>query len=384
MSVSLSYLRPFYFFGVTFLLFVLLNVSGSTGYAQSVKPELGIGHQVRSDEMEPDDLPRGKPVDELPSLPVSDDPDEPFICVPTYYGFDLRRGIVSAEDKPLIPAKIKDLAPISIVTSEQKRSVFETTEPTSMSARFGRGFSLSKKQIIEGFSFDDTMPLRPQYGGNFADNDDEDDDGDETSMPSEKFHWRPAIRQSLMFLSVQHGYALIFQEKTRRALKGPFFSDYWRSIKGTSGWDDGNRFFTNYIAHPMQGGLTGFIYVQNHDRSRKQMFAESRQYWRDRAKAFVWSAAWSTQFELGPISQSSIGNVGMYGRMGYVDLVITPTVGTAWLISEEAIDRYIIRHVETKSFLMKVTMRMLLNPMRTMANLLRFREPWYRDRPFGH
>jgi hypothetical protein len=87
---------------------------------------------------------------------------------------------------------------------------------------------------------------------------------------------------------------------------------------------------------------------------------------------------------LGPISQSSIGNVGMYGHMGYVDLVMTPTVGTAWLISEEAIDRYVIRHIETQSPIVKALARMFLNPMRTVANLLRFREPWYRDRPFGH
>jgi hypothetical protein len=205
-------------------------------------------------------------------------------------------------------------------------------------------------------------------------------------MPSEnKFHWRAAINQSLMMIGIQHGYALIAQEKTRKAVaNGKFFSDYWNSVKSIEGWDDGNRFATNYIAHPMQGGLTGFIFVQNHDRAKAQKFGESKQYWKDRFTAFVWSTAWSTQFELGPISQSSIGNVGLSGHMGYVDLVITPTVGTAWLITEEAIDRYVIRHIESRSMMMKALARMFLNPMRTVANLLRFREPWFRDRPFGH
>ncbi|MDM7921258.1 MAG: hypothetical protein QUS14_03075, partial [Pyrinomonadaceae bacterium] len=90
--------------------------------------------------------------------------------------------------------------------------------------------------------------------------------------------------------------------------------------------------------------------------------------------------AWSTNWELGPISQSSIGNVGLYGGMAWVDLVVTPTAGTAWVITEEALDRYIIRHYEGKSRAMKMFLRSFLNPMRTMANLLRLKRPWYRDR----
>ncbi len=213
---------------------------------------------------------------------------------------------------------------------------------------------------------------------------DESDDSDAKSPPLERFHWKPAIVQSLLIQGFQHGYALAAQEKMRRALKGPFFKDYINSLKGLAGWDDGNRFFTNYVAHPAQGGMTGFIFVQNHDRVKKQKFAESKQYWKDRLSALVWSTAWSTNWELGPISQSSIGNLGLKGGMGYVDLVITPTVGTVWLISEEAIDRYIIRHIEKKNFLFKIAVRIFLNPMRSVANALRFKEPWYRDRPFGH
>ena len=206
------------------------------------------------------------------------------------------------------------------------------------------------------------------------------DDDDPANPPtSAKFHWKRAIHQSLVAQGFQHGYALIFQEKTRRALKGPFFRDYWKSIKGVRGWSDENRFFTNYIAHPMQGSFTGFIFVQNHDRAKKQVFNESAQYWKDRLKAFAWSAAWSTNWEIGPISQSSIGNVGLYGRQGYVDLVITPTVGTAWMIAEEALDRYIIRHHDSKSLARRIILRTFLNPTRSVANVFRFKVPWHRD-----
>jgi hypothetical protein len=212
----------------------------------------------------------------------------------------------------------------------------------------------------------------------------DDPDDDPQNGVSEKFHWRPAILQSIAIQGVQHLYAITVQEKTRRELKGPFFKDWFKSVRGLHGWDDGNRFFTNYVAHPMQGGLTGFIFVQNHDRLKKQKFAESKTYWVDRLKTLAWAAAWSTQWELGPMSQASIGNVGLKKGMAFVDLTITPTVGTWWMISEEAIDRYIIRHLEKKTnFVVKIFLRTLLNPMRSVANALRWKQPWYRDRPFG-
>ncbi len=196
-----------------------------------------------------------------------------------------------------------------------------------------------------------------------------------------KFHWKPAIYQSLIMMGIQHGYAIIFQEKTRRAIKdGPFIQDYFDSVKAIHGWDDGNRFFTNYIAHPMQGSLTGFIFLQNHDKYRDRDFANTKDYWKGTLKAFLWSTVWSTQWEIGPISQSSLGNVGLYGHMGMVDMVITPTVGTGLMVTEEALDTFLIKRYENKSFTAKLLLRMFLNPTRTLGNLLRFKEPWYRDR----
>jgi len=201
----------------------------------------------------------------------------------------------------------------------------------------------------------------------------------------ESFNWRGAFSQSFIFLGVQHGYALVFQEKTRRALKGKFWKDYGGSVKALRGWDDGNRFFTNYIAHPMQGALTGFIYVQNSPQARRQQFGKSKAYWNSRMKAMLWTTAWSTQFEIGPISQASIGNVGLYDKQTWVDLVITPTVGTGVMIGEDALDRYLLRTIErrTNNFWVKIFMRMLFNPTRNFSNMLRFKEPWYRDRPPG-
>lgn len=192
------------------------------------------------------------------------------------------------------------------------------------------------------------------------------------------FRWGAAFRQSLLFLSVQHGYALT-QPKTRRDLHGPFFKDYFDSVRALHGWADGGRFFTNYIAHPMEGSLYGFVQVQN-DPAGARLRVGDAGYWRSRLKAMAWAAAWSTQFEIGPLSQASIGNVGLHGKQTYVDIVMTPTAGIALLVAEDALDRLLVERLEQRGKYARIFGRMALNPTRTAANLLRFKKPWYRDR----
>jgi hypothetical protein len=203
---------------------------------------------------------------------------------------------------------------------------------------------------------------------------------EEAPEPDTGFRWRPAIEQSMLFLAVQHGYALT-QPKTRRELRGDFFKDYVRSVRSLRGWADGGKFFTNYVAHPMQGSLMGFVQVQNDPAGSRRRFGASGGYWRSRMKALAWSAAWSTQFEVGPLSQASLGNVGLHGKQTYVDLVMTPTAGLGLLVAEDAMDRYVIEKLERRngSAYVRILFRMALNPTRTAANLLRFKKPWHRD-----
>jgi hypothetical protein len=164
-------------------------------------------------------------------------------------------------------------------------------------------------------------------------------------------------------------------------LRGPFFRDYFASVGNLGGWADGGRFFTNYVAHPLQGAATGFIQVQNDPSGIRREFDGSGAYWRSRLKAFGWSAIHSTQFELGPVSQASIGNVGKARKLTYVDLVVTPTVGTALLVGEDALDRYVVRRIESGSdnLYLRIVARTFLNPARSCANLFRFKKPWHRD-----
>ena len=219
------------------------------------------------------------------------------------------------------------------------------------------------------------------------------DDDKKTSSSQDKtkdkFHWKPALIQSGIFLGMQHGTRLL-QKKTTRELVGPFFRDWFNSVKGLRGWDDGDNLLTNYVAHPMQGSLTGRIFVNNSDRAKRQEFGSSKEYWKSRFKAALWSTAWSIQFELGPISEASLGNVGLKpaanGRsyMTYQDLVITPTVGTAVLILEDAIDKYVLKNWLEKKKGYRVTtkikiLRCALTPTTCFANILRGKVPWKRD-----
>lgn len=203
---------------------------------------------------------------------------------------------------------------------------------------------------------------------------------------AEKFHWKGAIGQSLVFLGFQHSMRLV-QEKTTREFKGPFFRDWGSSVKGLKGWEDGDNFFTNYIAHPFQGSVTGRIFINNSDIAKKQEISFKKAYWESRFKALAWSAVWSTQFELGLLGEAAIGNVGKTRKngkttMGYVDLVITPTAGTGLVILEDLVDRYLLKNfieprVQTK--MVRRILRFLFTPTTGFANMLRWRVPWYRD-----
>ena len=208
---------------------------------------------------------------------------------------------------------------------------------------------------------------------------------DSAAVSAERFHWKPALIQSGMFLGIQHGVRL-FQKRTNSELGGPFFTDWKHSVKNLRGWADGDIFFINYVAHPLQGAATGRIFVNNSDKSKKLEFGKSKDYWTSRMKTMAWSAVWSTQFEIGPISEASIGNVGIHddfgrSRMGWVDLVMTPTAGTGVLIGEDIIDKYVLKNWlerTTKSRTKIKVYRTFLNPISSFVNLLGGKKPWTR------
>ena len=198
---------------------------------------------------------------------------------------------------------------------------------------------------------------------------------------SSRFNWKGALGQSGLLLGIQHSLRMA-QEKTRAHLDGPFWPDYKHSVAGLSGWNDGNPIITNYVGHPMMGGITGYIQIQNDPHGLAlEWDPRNRGYWMSRFKAFGWAALYSTTYELAPWGEAGIGNVGYdRGTMGYVDLVATPVGGLGMILLEDYLDKKLIRKLEQgKSTGQARLLRVILNPQRSIANLLRFKRPSHRD-----
>ena len=229
--------------------------------------------------------------------------------------------------------------------------------------------------------------------------------GPSTSTGQEPYHWKGLLLQSFAFLMLEHGPRVLTADAGDRhlLLNKPFWSDYWASLGqfNMHRWNDGDSFAVNYVGHPLQGAISGYIEVQNDPRGRGLELSRDRRYWNSRYRAFLWSLAYSTQFEIGPISETSIFNQGGYtyplgcdgkgaacdahakytNNTGWVDFIITPVVGSLLLVGEDAVDRYISDPLvrEHPYGLGYKVLRSSLNPSRSLANLMRGRYPWYRD-----
>ncbi len=206
-------------------------------------------------------------------------------------------------------------------------------------------------------------------------------------IESSGIKWGHVFAESLFLLGIEHGYRLLDpkQPYTRQALRGPFFKDWFDTAKTLSGWTDGDSYMINYIGHPVQGAVSGRILIQNDPRSKHLDVCYNWEYGKSRLKAFGFALFYGLQFELGPISEASIGNsqpsACCHHPTSYVDLVITPTVGMGWLVGEDLADRYFMGYLErrTRNRPLIIAARILSNPSRSMANILRIKWPWYRD-----
>ena len=193
--------------------------------------------------------------------------------------------------------------------------------------------------------------------------------------------WTGTAAQSFFFLAVQHSTRLV-QKKTRREFKGKFFDEWANAVSGLSGWGDGDSILTNYVGHPMMGAISGWVLIQNDSNGiGKEFDVHDMSYWNSRLRAMGWAAIYSTQFELGPVSEATIGHVGkIRGTAGAVDLVMTPVGGMGWIVAEDALDKHFITKLEDgHSDGMKRFVRIVFNPNRSVANVLRLKKPWHRD-----
>ena len=192
--------------------------------------------------------------------------------------------------------------------------------------------------------------------------------------------WSQVGLQSLGFLTLEHGFRYLTEEGTRHPHVS-FFKGYVNSLNGLHGWADGDPFLVSYVGHPMQGAVAGFIFAQNDRRFLTVEFGRNSRYWKSRLRAAAFSWAYSEQFEIGPLSEASIGHTqAFFPQQGFVDQVATPTIGFAWMIAEDALDKYVIKRVEahTGNPFVRLLVRGGLNPTRSMANVMSVQPPWHR------
>ena len=232
----------------------------------------------------------------------------------------------------------------------------------------------------------------------------------QAALPSrEPFHWKGLILQSLSFEMLQNATRVMTADQHDRhiLLNKPFWSDYWASLNqfNMRRWNDGDSIKVNYIGHPMQGAISGYIQIQNDPRGRELRISRDHAYWKSRYYSFLWTTVYSTWWEIGPLGETAIFNQGGFtypircdnrpgtsnycelpkttytNNTGWVDFIVTPIVGTLWLIGEDTIDRYVSdRLVEHDPGAFKYKLiRASLNPPRSLANMLRGHYPWWRD-----
>ncbi|MCU1237902.1 MAG: hypothetical protein JWP63_5869 [Candidatus Solibacter sp.] len=206
-----------------------------------------------------------------------------------------------------------------------------------------------------------------------------------TTPQIESVDWSGLGRSSSRLLGVMHGFRWLTEPGTRAAGFG-IGSGYTRSVTNLHGWADGDPFYVNYVGHPMQGAVAGRIFSLHDPKYAKAEFGRGRTYWKAKLRSAAFAWAFSEQFEIGLVSEASIGHIQRdFPQQGFVDHVVTPTIGLSWTIAEDAVDRFIIRPIEdrTTNPWVRMLVRSFLSPARSFANMMDMRVPWYRDSRTG-
>jgi hypothetical protein len=137
---------------------------------------------------------------------------------------------------------------------------------------------------------------------------------------AEKFHWRRALLESFIFLSIEQAYVVHDDYRWVTDENGIPFNHYWRDYKQSlstwihSGWNDGDPLLYGYLGHPIQGAMTEFIQIQNDPRGRDLELSNTKAYWHSRFRALLWNAVYSTQWNIGPLSELTVEKYGTQVR----------------------------------------------------------------------
>ena len=220
--------------------------------------------------------------------------------------------------------------------------------------------------------------------------------------PSNKFDFKAAFWQTFGENLFFHAWRVGFDPGLRWNLAHkPFVHDWFASYGGYNmkRWGDGDSFVVNDVGHPLEGGVFARTFLQNSPNSQV-IIGKNRRYWTSRLKAMAWAAVWSTQLEIGPISETSFGNQGGFtyvpdcgaylsclnnpkypkppnNNTGWTDFVVTPLIGTAWILGEDTIDKYIVMPIAVNHRILGGrVLRSALEPTRSFAAIFAGKFPW--------
>jgi hypothetical protein len=124
----------------------------------------------------------------------------------------------------------------------------------------------------------------------------------------------------------------------------------------------------NYIGHPLEGSVSGNIFYSERSGRTLGSVREIGAYWRSRMKAMAWAAAVLGVFRDWPGAKRSrdrqrrrltptLPHCGFYptcpkepgkatkpptNNTGWVDFVVTPVIGTGWLILEDFLEANLV------------------------------------------
>ena len=219
-------------------------------------------------------------------------------------------------------------------------------------------------------------------------------------------HWGPLLREWWLDIGIEQSERILMEPKTRDQLDGKFFQEWFSDVAQYRYglWNDGDKFFTSNIGHPLQGAVVEGIFWQNDDRVRfSEQDFHSAAYRKALWQAFAFATLDAVQWKLGPVSEASIGHVGLpahwwdtpyycnllhdycHPRTGLNDLVTNEVGGTVLTIGFQWMDKHVQVPIEKRFHNRAVidTTRILTNPPASLANLLRFRRPWFRDNRDG-
>jgi len=213
-------------------------------------------------------------------------------------------------------------------------------------------------------------------------------------------HWKSLLEQWWLNLTIEQTERIAQQAKTRDALSGPFFQNWFNTVTTYhfDHWDDDDKFITSNLGHPTQGAIVYAIFWQNDDHVRfSDQDFHSAAYRKALLQSFLFVTFDAVQFKLGPLSESSIGNVGLPAhwwdrdckqlniscepRTGLNDLILNETGGMVMTIGFQWLDKHVQKRIEERyqsRAVIDVT-RMLTYPPQVVANIVRFKRPWYRD-----